>query len=264
MAADGPRRVLLEVAVASVEDALAAQAGGANRLELNTALALGGLTPSLGTLIEVKQAVPLPVLVMIRPRAGGFAYSEAEFATLRRDVDLALAHRANGVVFGILTLAGEVDAGRCGQIVRQVGDREAVFHRAFDVTPDPFAALEILADVGVTRVMTSGQQDTALAGAVLIAELIRRATGRVEILPAAGINPTTVAELVARTGCDQVHASLRGRRTDRSVAARPQLSFGRPLDLPGECYEGTNPAAVAALRNLLDGRPPGSCRTAVP
>src|SRR5438445_4405488 len=96
-------RVLLEVAVASVEDALAAQEGGADRLELNAALALGGLTPSLGTLIEVKAAVKLPVLVLVRPRPGGFAYGEADFHVMRRDVDLALGHGADGVVFGILT-----------------------------------------------------------------------------------------------------------------------------------------------------------------
>src|SRR5437899_12890401 len=96
------RRVLLEIAVGSVEDALAAQAGGADRLELNAALALGGLTPSLGTVIEVKAAVRLPVMVMVRPRPGGFAYSEADFKVMQRDTDLALRHGADGIVFGIL------------------------------------------------------------------------------------------------------------------------------------------------------------------
>jgi copper homeostasis protein len=94
-------RVLLEVAVASVEDALAAHAGGADRLELNAALALGGLTPSLGTLVEVKAAVALPVLVMVRPRPGGFAYNEADFRVMQRDADLALGHGADGIVFGM-------------------------------------------------------------------------------------------------------------------------------------------------------------------
>ena len=102
--------VLLEVPVASVEDALAAQEGGADRLELNAALSLGRLTPSLETLIEVKAAIALPVLVMIRPRPGGFAYSEADFKVMQRDVDLALQHGAGGIVFGILTADGKVDA----------------------------------------------------------------------------------------------------------------------------------------------------------
>src|SRR5262245_45202609 len=122
------RRVLLEVPVASVEDALAAQKGGADRLELNSALSLGGLTPSLGTLIEVKATVSLPVLVMIRPRQGGFAYSETDFKVMQRDADLALRHGADGIVFGILTTDGRVDKERCRCLLRLIGEPAAVFH----------------------------------------------------------------------------------------------------------------------------------------
>jgi copper homeostasis protein len=244
-------RVLLEVAVASVEDALAAQAGGADRLELNAALALGGLTPSLGTLLEVKAAVTRPVLVMVRPRNGGFAYNESDFKVMQRDADLALQHGADGIVFGILTRDGRVDADRCGRLVRQAGERAAVFHRAFDVTPDPFAALEQLIGLGFRRVMTSGQEETAYNGAELIAELVTRAAGRIEILPAGGVNRFTVADVLARTGCDQVHASLRARQEDRSVMARPQVSFGGAVRLPEHHYDATSAQAVAELRGRL-------------
>jgi copper homeostasis protein len=243
--------VLLEVAVASVEDALVAQEGRADRLELNAGLALGGLTPSLGTLIEVKSAVSLPVMVMVRPRPGGFAYSEGEFRVMQRDVDLALQHRADGVVFGILTANGQVDQERCRRLVRQVGDRVAVFHRAFDVTPSPAIALEQLIDLGFRRVMTSGQEETAYNGARLIAELIGQAAGRIEVLPAGGINRFTVADVLARTGCNQVHASLRTRREDRSVVARPQVCFGGPVKLPEDRYDATSAEAVALLRDQL-------------
>src|ERR1043165_63194 len=195
---------LLEIAIASVEDALAAQGGGANRVELNAALSLGGLTPSLGTLIEVKAAVSIPIMSMIRPRPGGFAYTDADFKVMQRDVGLAVEHGADGIVFGILTSDGRIDAIRCRTIVRQIGDRDAVFHRAFDVTPDPFEALNRLIDLGIRRVMTSGQEESAYNGSALIAELIRRAAGRIEILPAGGINRFTIADLVARTHCDQV------------------------------------------------------------
>src|SRR5262245_59743634 len=116
-------RVLLEVAVASVEDALTAQAGGADRLELNAALAMGGLTPSLGTLVEERAAVALPVLVMLRPRPGGFAYSVADFQVMQRDADLALQHGADGIVLGVLTAEGRVDADRCRRLVRQAAGR---------------------------------------------------------------------------------------------------------------------------------------------
>jgi copper homeostasis protein len=246
------RRLLLEVPVASVEDAQAAEAGGADRLELNTALALGGLTPSLGTLIEMKAAVTLPVMVMIRPRPGGFAYTEASFQVMLRDVGLALQHGADGIVLGILTEDGRVDVNRCRHVLRQMGDQTTVFHRAFDVTADPFEALEQLIDLGFRRVMTSGQEQSAYNGARRIAELIARAAGRIEILPAGGINRFTIADVLARTGSSQVHASLRIQREDRSVRARPQISFGRAVNLPEECYEATGAEAVAELRARLD------------
>jgi copper homeostasis protein len=252
MTVPAKQRILLEVPVASAEDALTAQGGGADRLELNAALALGGLTPSLGTLLEVRASVALPVLVMVRPRLGGFAYSEADFKVMQRDTDLALQHGADGVVFGVLTAEGRVDGERCRCLVRQVGDRGAVFHRAFDVTPDPLAALEELIGLGFRRVMTSGQQETAYDGAGLIAELITRAAGRIEILPAGGINRFTVADVLARTGCGQVHASLRARQEDRSVLARPQVSFGGAVRLPEVQYDRTSPQAVAELRGRLD------------
>jgi copper homeostasis protein len=244
-------RVLLEVAAASVEDALAAQEGGADRIELNAALGLGGLTPSLGTLIEVKAAVSLPVLVMVRLRPGGFAYSGADFRGMQRDVDFALEHGADGIVLGILTENGRVDAERCRLLVRQAGKAEVVFHRAFDVSPDPLGALEQLIDLGFRRVMTSGQEESAYNGAKQIAELIERATGRIEVLPAGGINRFTVADVIARTGCTQVHASLRSRREDRSVAARPQVSFGAPVRIPEDRFDAVSTEAVAELRRCL-------------
>lgn len=246
------RGTLLEVCVASVDDARAAQAGGAQRIELNSALALGGLTPSLGMLLEMKHSVPLPVMVMIRPRSGGFAYSPADFLVMQRDMDAFLGQGADGIVFGILGSDGTIDGARCRQLVRQAGPRETVFHRAFDVTPDPFDCLEQLVDLGIRRVMTSGQEATAYNGAARIAELIERAAGRIEILPAGGINRFTIADVLARTGCRQVHASLRTRITDPSVAARPHISFGSGVHWAEDSYDATNPAAVAELVRFLE------------
>jgi copper homeostasis protein len=245
------RRLLLEVAVATVEDALAALAGGADRLELNAALALGGLTPSLGTVLEVRRIAPGPLIVMLRPRPGGFCYSNPDFRVLQRDLDLMLEHGADGVAFGALTADGDVDVLRCRELLRQIGPRQAVFHRAFDVTPDPLSALEQLIDLGVRRVMTSGQEESAYNGATLIANLVRRAAGRIEVLPAGGINRFTMADVLARTGCDQVHASLRGGRADRSTAARPQVSFGGAFRPPEDRYDATSGEAVTLLRQLL-------------
>ncbi len=239
--------ILLEVAVASVDDALAAQAGGANRLELNSALDLGGLTPSLGTLIEIKNAVALPVMVMIRPRPAGFCYSDHEFTTMLRDLDLVLRHGADGLVFGVLTADGRVDLERNQQLIRQCGTKEIVFHRAFDVTPDPFEALLQLIDLGFTRILTSGQEETALHGAALIGELITRAAGRIEILAGGGVNGDTVLDLIHRTGCSQVHGSFRRSQSDSSTKGRPQVSFGATSNGREDCYRVTDADAVANI-----------------
>jgi copper homeostasis protein len=258
MAPGTPKRFLLEIAVASVEDALAAETGGADRLELSAALALGGVTPSLGTLIEVRKVVRLPVMVLIRPRPGGFAYSATEFAVMQRDADLALAHGADGIVFGVLNGDGTVDLPRCRQLRRQAAGRVTVFHRAFDVTADPLLSLDRLVDVGIHRILTSGQERTAALGVPLIAGLVGRATRRIEILPAGGINGHNAADLLARTGCDQVHASLRVERTDRSGNAPARVCFNSPASLPEGHYQATDPVAVAELRRALaDGESQG-------
>ena len=250
-------RVIVEICIASVDDAVTAAGGGADRVELNAALELGGLTPSLGTLVEVRSVATVPVVAMARPRPGGFCYSEAEFRTLRRDVDLALDHGADGVAFGVLTPDGRVDVRRCRQVVGQIGSgprgrvQGAVFHRAFDFTPDPVEALDTLIDLGVRRVMTSGQRRTAFEGAHLIAALVRRAANGIEILPAGGIRPANAAELLARTGCDQLHASLRERRTDESLRAKPGAILAASLALsaqnPDGEFDATSPQLLEEL-----------------
>jgi len=126
-----------------------------------------------------------------------------------------------------------------------------VFHRAFDVTADPLRALEQLVDLGVQRVMTSGQEATAYNGAARIAEFIERAAGRIEILPAGGINRFTIGDVLARTGCQQVHASLRTHQSDPSASARPHISFGSAPSSSEDRYDATDPAAVAEMVALL-------------
>jgi copper homeostasis protein len=244
-------RVLLEVCVGSVDDALAAVAGGADRLELNCAVSLGGLTPSLGLFAEVRRRVSVPIIAMLRPRSGGFAYSATDFDVMCQDAGSLISAGADGVAFGILTADGDVDAGRCRQLLDVCSDRTAVFHRAFDVTRDPFAALECLIELGFRRVMTSGQAESAAAGADTIAGLVRRSAGRIEILPAGGVNQQMVGELLARTGCDQVHAGLRTIGHDSSVAARPSVRFGRTSPLSEGEFDRTDLSAVAALRAAL-------------
>ena len=208
-------RILIEVAVGGAEGARVAYECGADRIELNAALELGGLTPSPGALMEVRRATPQPVVAMVRPRAGGFVYSADEFRTMERDVELMLEHGADGVAFGVLTADGRIDPGRCRSLVRRVEGRgHGVFHRAFDRTPDPLTALDQLIDLGITRVLTSGQRASAAEGADLIRRLIERARGRVGVLPGGGITARNAGEVVARTGAAQVHGSFSERRSD--------------------------------------------------
>jgi copper homeostasis protein len=246
-----PNTVQLEICAASAQDCLCAQEGGADRVELNSALMLGGLTPSLGCLREALAITQIPIIAMVRPRPGGFCYSKTEFNSMLRDAELMLAEGVAGIAFGILTEQGNVDRARSQLLLKLVGQRQAVFHRAFDVTPDPLAALEELIDLGVTRVMTSGQEASAYNGIPTIARFIQHASGRISILPAGGINRFTVADVVSRTGCDQIHASLTLLCQDASVRARPQVSFGGTLKPPEDQYTATDSNAVAALRRLL-------------
>jgi copper homeostasis protein len=245
------RAIRLEICTASVEDCIAAERGGADRVELNCALMLGGLTPTLGALREARAAVRLPIIAMIRPRPAGFCYSTAEFRVMQRDAEAALAEKADGIAFGILTAGGEVDLKRCRQMVKLAGGRQTLFHRAFDVVKDPVKALEQLIDLGVTRVMTSGQEASAYNGAANIAAYIRQAAGRIEILPAGGINRFTVADVIRRTGCDQVHASLSRASQDRSASGRPQVFFGGAVKPSEVEFTTTDAEAVRRLRGLL-------------
>ena len=244
-------RITLEICTASAEDCAAAERSGADRVELNCALMLGGLTPSLGALREARAAIHIPLIAMVRPRAGGFAYSASEFKVMQRDAEAALTAGADGIAFGILSPQGTIDREHCQQIVKLATGRQIVFHRAFDVVPEALVALEQLIDLGVTRVMTSGQEASAYNGTANIANYRKHAAGRIEILPAGGINRFTVADVVSRTGCDQVHASLSTVARDVSVAARPQVAFGGNLKPTEDEFPVTDGAAVAGLRQAL-------------
>src|SRR5512140_3030011 len=222
-------KILLEICCGSIDDAIQAQAGGADRVELCSALFLGGLTPSLGTLKYAREQLTIPIIAMVRPRGGGFCYTDAEFASMERDADMAIDQGADGVVFGILTPQGSIDFKRTQRICDIAGNKQTVFHRAFDVTPDPFAALDQLVDLGVTRILTSGQQDTVPEGADLIRRLIDYAADRIEVLPGGGIKPYNLEDVIAKTACKQIHLTAFKTASDPSTHQRPHVTFGGAL-----------------------------------
>lgn len=218
------KNISLEICCSSAEDVYAAAKAGADRVELNSALFLGGLTPSLGSVRLAKKA-GIPIMAMIRPREGGFCYSDSELETMLEDIALLKNEGVGGFVFGVLTPDGEVDAEKNTILLKACGEKQKIFHRAIDVTPDWREALDTLIALGFDRVLTSGQAKNAIAGADTIREMVEYAAGRIQILPGGGIRPNNAPELIAKTGCRQLHSSCSGIKTDDSCAQNPEISF---------------------------------------
>ncbi len=197
--------ILLEIASDSVEQAVSAQTAGAGRIELCARLDLEGLTPPLAWVREAHAKLRVPFVTMIRPRAGDFHYAAGELARMRSFAEDALAAGSDGIVVGPLRGDGSVDEVATRGFVEMAAGRDVVLHRAFDVAPDPFAALETLIACGVTRVLTSGGAATALEGAERIRALVERAAGRIQVVACGRIRADTLAEVVRPTGVAQVH-----------------------------------------------------------
>ena len=241
---------LLELCIASLDDATAAAQVGADRVELNSAMELGGLTPSPGLTCAVVEAIgstSTSVIAMIRPRPGGFCYSQADLRVMHRDIALALKMGVDGVALGVLTDRGEIDCDRCASLIEPVlaVGKTAVCHRAFDLTPDLLGTVDQIIDIGFHRVLTSGGAPSALKGQPMLKRLVEHTQGRIEVLPGGGIRPNNVAAILANTGCTQAHASLRKVQADPSTINNPDLRFGAAA-IPPESQYGTTDAELAA------------------
>jgi copper homeostasis protein len=197
--------LVLEICVDSVESAIAAQLGEANRVELCDNLVEGGTTPSAGTIALARKNLDIDLNVIIRPRGGDFCYSDIEFEIMQYDVERAKQLGANGVVIGLLNEDGSVDRERTAALVDLARPLSVTFHRAFDMSRDPFVALEALIDLGLDRVLTSGQENSVLEGLDLITELVRRANNRIIVMPGGGITVRNVKKIVAQSGVKEVH-----------------------------------------------------------
>lgn len=200
---------LLEIAANSAGSALAAQEGGADRIELCENLGEGGTTPSHGTLTVVRERLSIPMYVLIRPRGGDFLYDEAEFDVMLRDIEHCVRLGCDGVVIGILDADGAVDAARCRELIAAAGELGVTFHRAFDAARDQPKALQTIIDLGCERVLTSGAQTSALQGVENIAALVNQAGDGIRIMAGAGIDAGNVREIARRSGAREFHASAR-------------------------------------------------------
>lgn len=203
------RMYKLEVCVDSVQSAINAEAGGASRVELCGNLTEGGTTPSLGMLRVVKEAVDIPVFSMIRPRGGDFLYSEIELQVMREDLNLMKENGADGIVFGVLTADGQVDAARTKELLELSRPLPVTFHRAFDMTRNLEESLDILVVLGVERVLTSGGDGTALEGLPTIERLVQRGGSSILVVPGGGITERNLSRILQGCKAAEFHCSAR-------------------------------------------------------
>ena len=219
-------KIVLEVCAYSLEAAIAAQAGDADRVELCANPREGGVTPSYGDIVLARQNLKIELHVLIRPRGGDFLYTSREFAAMKEDIQLCKRLGIDGVSLGILLPNGQVDRERCRELVDFAKPVSVTFHRAFDMAADPFAALEEIIAIGCDRILTSGQANSALQGASLIRDLVVRAGERIIIMAGGGVREANLAELIAMTHAREFHTSARTSISSGMKFRNPKVSLG--------------------------------------
>jgi copper homeostasis protein len=245
--------MIFEVCVDSVAGVRAAKAAGADRVELCADLLEGGITPSLGTIRQARAVAGIALNVMIRPRGGDFLFDNDEFHTMQTDIDTCKAEGADGVVIGSLMADGTVDVTRTRELVRRARPMSVTFHRAFDMTPNAFQALETLIELGADRVLTSGQEPTVLEGLPLLAELMKRAGTRIIVMPGGGIAARNVERIVAALKPKEMHfAALEPMPGDMKFR-RDHVFMGGELRPPEYDRLATSAASVRSIMTKATG-----------
>lgn len=222
-------RPVVEICVESAAGAIAARHAGAERVELCADLLEGGITPSVGTIEVVRAQTDGGLFVMIRPRGGDFCYSKTELEVMARDIDAAKAAGADGIVLGLLRPNGTIDVERTAALAARARPMQVTFHRAFDMTRDPLQAFDDLLEIGVDRLLTSGQCDSVADGVELVRTLVARAGDRLIVMPGAGLDESNVGEVVARTGAREVHFAALRTQASPMTYRNPHCTMGAPI-----------------------------------
>jgi copper homeostasis protein len=216
----------LEVCIDSVESAIAAERGGAKRVELCSDLLEGGITPGAGLIASVRGHISIDLFVMIRPRGGDFYYTDLEFDVMREEIAHARQLGSDGIVLGLLDQHGRVDVPRTRQLIELAKPLPVTFHRAVDMSPDLLVALEDIVATGASRILTSGGASSAPLGAAEIARMIQAARGRIAIMPGSGITPENIAALAEATGATEFHSSARTAFPSPVQFRKPGMAMG--------------------------------------
>jgi copper homeostasis protein len=241
----------VEICVDSVEGAIAAERGGADRVELCDNLLEGGTTPSAGQIRLAREKTRLGLQVIIRPRGGDFLYTDTEFAVMAEDIRMAVSLGADGIVLGCLTAAGDIDLARTAELIELARPLNVTFHRAFDMCRDPRAALEDLVRLGVNRVLTSGQESSALEGLDLICELQKQAGGRIIVMPGGGLTPRNIHRVVQTSGVSEIHLSARAGVESHMQFRNSRCFMGGTLRPPEFSWKTTDEALVRTIVHSL-------------
>jgi copper homeostasis protein len=230
-----PTRCILEICVESVERAVAAERGGADRIELCSDLISGGVTPSEQLMGAARSGVPIPIHVLIRPRAGDFVYSQAEFETMKREIQAAKDLGMDGIVLGLLDENMQIDRERTSSLINLASPLPVTFHRAFDSCRNLTASLQAVIETGATRILTSGGKEQAANELASLAELVTKAGSRIAIMPGGGVRANNVEHILRETGAQEIHTSL-----------------GVPATAGNEGSDDEFEARVREVRRLID------------
>lgn len=246
--------MIFEICVDSVAGVRAAKAAGADRVELCADLLEGGVTPSRGMIRRAKTIPGIGLHVMIRPRGGDFLFDDDEFAVMLSDIEIAKAEGADGVVIGVLTAEGEVNRARVRELISPARPLSITFHRAFDLTPDPFRAIEMLIELTVDRVLTSGQEASVLDGLPCIVELVQRAGRRIIVMPGGGITSRNVERIVAAAKPREIHFAALEPVESAMRFRRPHVFMGGELRPPEYDRLESSAATIGAIVAKASGR----------
>ncbi|OCA83138.1 copper homeostasis protein CutC [Bacillus sp. FJAT-27225] len=222
---------IAEICCGSLEDAINAQNAGADRIELTNAMYLSGLTPSIGTIKQVVNNCTIPIVAMVRPRPGGFFYNDYEFRTMLADTEAIMDFNVEGIAFGCLDENCHIDIDKSKEIIDMIHqkNKDAIFHRAFDCVKDPYQSMEILIDLGVKRVLTSGLNNTAMEGIELLTKLQDKYGDKIEILTGGGVNAENASVLMNKTGILQYHSSCKNWMRDKTTISNDvSFAFAEP------------------------------------